>query len=113
MTAVAAFAQGFDPKATVVIPHDFVTQDTVMPAGRYTISTRNLFTVTLRNLRTSETVRLFCRYTNQFPPLEETTLRFRKDGDIAVLHQIVLSGHIYALDVIHGTEVPEMVLAKR
>jgi|SRR5215469_5948305 len=112
-TAVVAFGQGFSPKAIVNIQHDFVTQDKVMPAGRYTVSIPILNTVTLINLRTHDTVTLLCHYTNQFPPLEETTLRFRKDGDVMVLHQVVLEGHNYALDVVHGPEIPEMVLAKR
>jgi hypothetical protein len=113
VTAVAALGQGFDPKATLVIPHDFVTQGKVMPAGKYTISTPTLNTVMLRNVRTNETVMPFCHFINQFPPLDETKLRFRKDGDIMVLHQVVLRDHNYALDVIHGPEIPELILAKR
>ena len=110
LLTIPLFGQG--PTATVVIPYDFVTQDKVMPAGRYAITPdRNI--VVLKNLQTNEIVSLFCHYVNQYPPLDKTALRFRKDGDVVVLHQIVLRGHEYALDVVHGREVPELILAER
>jgi len=54
-----------------------------------------------------------CRFVNEHPPAFDTKLRFRKDGDRVVLHHVVLSGYNYALDLIHGPEVPELLLAKR
>ena len=110
---IPIFGQPMEPKARVVIPFEFAAGDTVLPAGRYEIWIPGMTTVLLRNMQTFQTAKLRCHLTNENPPAFETTLRFRKDVDRAVLHQVVLSDHKSALDLIHGPEVPELVLAKR
>lgn len=112
-SVIPVFGQGFEPRARVVIPFDFAIGDTTLPAGRYMIITPGMATVTLRNAQTFQTVTVGCRLADENPRAFETTARFRKDGDRVVLHQVVLSDHNYALDVIHGTDVPELLLAKR
>lgn len=110
---IPIFGQRMEPKGRVVIPFEFAAGNTVLPAGRYEIWMPGMTTVLLRNIQTFQTATLRCHLTNENPPAFETTLRFRKDVDRAVLHQVVLSDHNRALDLIHGPEVPELVLAKR
>ena len=112
-SVIPVFGQGFEPRARVVIPFDFAIGDTMLLAGRYMIITPKLSPVTLRNVQTFQTAMVRCRFANEYPPASNTQLRFRKDGDRVVLHQVVLSGYNYALDLIHRPDVPELFLAKR
>lgn len=117
MFAGSASAQLWSsPKLTTSVPFDFVVNGTILPAGTYIVMTYTTGqAVMIQNRDEPEYVKILnnndialAPYTNH----EGTTLVFNMDNGRHVLHQIRLAGDNHTHDIIHGTDVAELVASR-
>jgi hypothetical protein len=113
--AGSALAQGWSaPKLTTDVPFDFVVNGTTLPAGTYVVRT---YMGTERALmiqnRNKPGYVQFVSNNDILLPLgathDSTGFVFALDKAQHVLHQIYLEGDNHTHDIIHGTDVAELV----
>src|SRR5512141_2864931 len=91
---------------TADIPFDFVVNETGMPAGHYMISLDQMRQVVTFTRGGVETFQLFHRQDASDSSRSKSELRFKKTGDVRILHQVLVpyDGHIH--DLIHDSDIP-------
>ena len=106
-------SQVVESRWTADIPFAFIVGESQMPAGHYMIKC-NLHTMrlTVINTETQRRASMFTRHVEKLTSQERTVLIFQREGDRHVLHQIWGSNETRGQDVVHGTEVVELMQAK-
>ena len=95
------------------VPFDFVVGDTQMPAGEYRVrSNPQTMRLMVINKATHKTAFVFTRDVQNVKPNEKTVLIFQREGDRHVLHQIWGEGEGHGHDVVHGSDVIELMKEK-
>jgi hypothetical protein len=115
--AGAASAQQLsDPKSKTDVPFDFVVNGTTLPAGTYVVQTfsggRALIIQNRDKTEYSTIVQSNDVSLSPSTTREGTSFVFLlKDGQ-HVLHQIRLEGDNHTHDILHGTDVAELVVGR-
>ena len=106
-------SQVVESKWTADIPFAFIVGENQMPAGHYMIKS-NLHTMrlTVINTETQQKASMFTRHVEKLTPEERTVLIFQREDGRHVLHQIWGSNEARGHDVLHGTDVVELMQAK-
>lgn len=112
-----AFAQWrSDTKAQV--PFEFTIGETALPAGNYVVQTNGTGPSWLRilNVDTQQSAIVFERdilLRTGNGMANKTQLIFMADADRYVLHQVVIEGDNHIHDLVHGTQVAELIVSPR
>ncbi|HKW26975.1 MAG TPA: hypothetical protein VJN48_14405 [Terriglobales bacterium] len=108
-----AVSQVIEANWAANVPFDFVVGDTQMPAGEYIVkSNPQTLRLTVINKETRKQAFVFTRDIENLKPNEKTVLIFQRDGDRHVLHQIWKTGEGHGHDVVHGSDVIELMKVK-
>src|SRR6185437_1147751 len=108
-----AVSQVIEAKWTANVPFDFVVGETQMPAGEYMVkSNPHTMRLTVINKETRQKASVLTRDIENLKPNEKTVLIFQQDGDRHVLHQIWGESEGHGHDVVHGSDVIELMKMK-
>lgn len=112
--AMPVVSQILERTWTADIPYDFIVADNHMPAGQYIVkSNPQTKRLTLINKQTRQKASMFTRNVEKLTADERTVLIFQREGDGRyVLHQIWGGNEIIGHDVVHGSEVIELMKVK-
>jgi hypothetical protein len=113
LTITPSVSQVLESRWTADIPFDFIVGESQMPAGHYMIKC-NLHTMrlTVINSETQQRASMFTRHVEKLTPEERTMLIFQREEGRHVLHQIWGSNENRGHDVVHGTDVAELMQTK-
>lgn len=120
LLAGSAFAQSGNSWRLVAdfdAPFDFVVRGTALPAGHYTVSTYSTGSgILIKNVDTKQSVFALNKDITLTgnPSTHETTkvvFGLNSDGR-QVLHQICITGDDHTHDLIHGSDVTELVSSR-
>jgi hypothetical protein len=93
------------------IPFQFLVNGTVLPAGHYEITISNLQNrALLTNTDTGQKILTDFRDISLNGKHPSTKLVFALNGEHYVLHQISITGDNHTHDLIHGSEVAELIV---
>ena len=108
-----AVSQVIEAKWTANVPFDFVVGETQMPAGEYMVkSNPHTMRLTVINKETQQKAFVFTHDIENLKPNEKTVLIFQQDGGRHVLHQIWGESEGHGHDVVHGSDVIELMKMK-
>lgn len=113
----SAFAQNdFTQKLTGNVPSDFVVNGTMFPKGDYVVSAPSDGTRLLIQNKRDSRYATFVLNTDRWLASDkvdsETKMVFVQTNGQHVLHQIRLQGDSHTHDIIHGSDVVELVEAR-
>jgi len=113
VTGTALAQQVCNQKTTTKVPFDFVVNDTMLPAGTYDVSfytTGHTLMMQNRNMPRYVTIAI---NTQTMYPLgdrhEDTRFVFGVSNGQHVLHQIKLAGDDHTHDIVHRSDVAELI----
>ncbi len=114
LVVTPAVSQVLETTWTADIPYDFIVADNHMPAGQYIVKCNpQTMRLTLINKQTRQKASMFTRNVEKLTADERTVLIFQREGDGRyVLHQIWGGNETIGHDVVHGSEVIELMKLK-
>jgi hypothetical protein len=113
MFAGSAAAQHWsDAMLTTNVPFDFVVSGTTLPAGNYVVKTYTEAVLMIQNRDNPEYSKMLTNTDFSLSPSstrQGTSLVFVRTDGQHVLHQIRFAGDNHTHDIVHGSDVPELV----
>ncbi len=117
LLAGSAVAQNdFTQKTTANVPFDFVVNDSIFPKGEYVVSAssdgRKLFIQNKTEPQYSTFVLNTDRPLAPYKTHSEAKMVFALTNGQHVLHQVSITGDNHTHDIVHGSEIVELVATR-